>query len=128
MLPTSDAYQAAVQTSHVTTAKVNVIQNGKVVDELPIFDGEVTADATAANRRQCTISIADPTGKYTPEDAKSQLTPFGTQLQAFLGVRIPGVQLVEDYDNSPATWGQRTNQGMTVDPVTGNLVLAYGVS
>jgi hypothetical protein len=126
MLPTSDAYQTAVQTSHQSVALVNVIKDGKVVAILPVFDGEVTADRTAANLRQCTISIADPTGKYTPEDATSLL--FGTQLQLFLGVRIPGVQLVEDYDNSPATWAQRTNQGMTVDPATGNLVLAYGVS
>jgi hypothetical protein len=105
-------------------ALVNVIQHNKVVATLDVFDGEVTADRTAAQMRQCTISLADPDGTLTPEDATSLLTPFGTQLQLLRGVKLPGVLLVAN--EALAVWSQGTMSGAIVDPVTNNLILGYG--
>lgn len=127
MIGTSEEFKQAVQMSHEAISQVNIIRDGKVVLELIPYEGEVTADRTAAQMRQCTLQIADPTGELTPADASSLLTPFGTQFQVLKGVRLPRVDLVVDWAHDAASWTNGgDNNGTIADPSTGDLVLGYG--
>lgn len=126
MQPISLAFQNAVQGSHHSVCLVNVIQKGQVVLQLPIFDGMVTADRTSAQMRSFNASVGDPDGTLTPADMTGLLAPFGTMVQIFRGVRIFSIDAATRLDNSPATWGQGTNNGTATD-ASGALALAYGI-
>lgn len=126
MLGVSQAFQDAVRGSHTRFFQLNVIQDSKVVAELPgVFDGSVTADATAAQLRRFSASIADESGKYTPEDMHSLLAPFGTQVQPMMGVLVPNVTLINDLDDNARTWAEGEHNGTIVDPDTGELILGF---
>jgi hypothetical protein len=124
--PTSLAFQTAVMGSHHAVCVVRIIQKGQIVMDLPIFDGQVTADRTSAQMRSFTAQVGDPDGSLTPEDMTGLLAPFGTMAQIFRGVRIFDIDAVSRLDNSPSTWGQGTNNGTTTD-ASGALALAYGI-
>lgn len=126
MQPTSLAFQTAVQGSHHSVCVFRVLQKGQIVAELPIFDGQVTADRTSAQMRSFTAQLGDPDGQYTPADMTGLLAPFGTMCQIFRGVRISDVDAVSRLDSGPSTWGQGTNNGTTTD-ASGALALAYGI-
>lgn len=126
MQATSLAFQAAIQGSHQAVCQVNVLQKGQLVMQLPIFDGIVTADQTSAQMRSFTASVGDPTGTLTPKDMTSLLSPFGTMVQIFKGVRLFSIAAVTDLDNSAAAFNQGTNNGTVGDPSTGHLILAWG--
>jgi hypothetical protein len=126
MQPTSLAFQTAVQGSHHAVCQVNILQKGQIVMQLSIFDGTVTADRTSAQMRSFTASVGDPTGTLTPKDMTSVLSPFGTQVQIFKGVRIFAVAAVSRIDNSIVTWSQGTNNGTIADPTVGDLILGWG--
>jgi hypothetical protein len=104
---------------------VDIIQNGAVVMQLPIVDGSVTADRTAAQMRQFDATLGDPDGSLTPADMSAVLAPFGTRAQIWRGVRIVNVEAVQDIDNSAATFNQGTNNGTIGDPVSGALILGW---
>jgi hypothetical protein len=119
---TSDIFQQLVQTTHEAVCEVDIIQNGKVVLQLVGFDGQVTADRTAAQMRSCTVSIGDPTGSLTPVDMASTLAPFGTRMQVKRGVRIPGSQLISQLDTGAnGGFALGTNVGTVADATTGYL-------
>ena len=125
MQATSSAFQTAVQGSHQSVCLVNVIQNGKVVSTLDVYDGSVSADRTAAQQRRFTASVGDPDGELTPADISSMLAPFGTRLQLFRGIRLASVATVSRLDHTVATWSEGTNNGTIADPTTGDLILGY---
>jgi hypothetical protein len=125
MQPTSLDFQTTVQGSHQSVCRVDIIQNGSVVMQLPIVDGSVTADRTAAQMRQFDATLGDPDGSLTPADMSAVLAPFGTRAQIWRGVRIVDVQSVQDIDNSAATFSEGTNNGTVSDPTTGNLILGF---
>jgi hypothetical protein len=119
---TSDIFQQLVQTTHEAVCEVDIIQNGKVVLQLVGFDGQVTADRTAAQMRSATVSVADPDGTLTPVDMASALAPFGTRMQIKRGVRIPGSQLLSRLDTGAnGGFAQGTNVGTVADATTGYL-------
>jgi hypothetical protein len=49
----------------------------------------VSIDRTADVRRRCTITIVDDTGKYSPRSASDLLTPTGTEITVYRGVKYP---------------------------------------
>lgn len=126
MQPTSGAFQVAIQGSHQAVCQCNVLRGGKIVRTLPIVSGSTTADRTSAQMRSFSCTLGDPDGTLTPTDMASLLAPFGTQVELFRGVRLKSVTAVTDLDNDVSTWSQGTNNGTTVDPVTGDLILAWG--
>ena len=125
MQPTSLDFQTTVQGSHQAVCRVDIIQDGSVVMQLPIVDGSVTADITAAQMRQFDATLGDPDGSLTPADMSAVLAPFGTRAQIWRGVKIVNVAAVQDIDNSAATFSQGTNNGTIGDPVSGALILGW---
>lgn len=87
MQQVTDAFLAELQTSHVIYSYVDVVT--ATGDELQLIctGGSVTIDRTADTRRHATITCIDPTGVLTPTTAAAILTPFGTQVKPFRGVR-----------------------------------------
>jgi hypothetical protein len=107
--------------------RATVIDDGKIIDELPLHSGGVTADRTQAIMRSFEIEVADPDGTRTPTDMTSELAPFGNRIQLERGVRISDVEFQTVQYNAANPWTvSNTSTGvfnsMKVDG-SGNLTL-----
>lgn len=100
----SPEFDATIVDSHTAVAQCSVIQNGKVVDELAVHAGAVTADRTAAQMRTFEVVLSDPSGTLTPEGMTSELAPFGTRIQLYKGVRISNVQVQAQFFGTQNSW------------------------
>ncbi len=110
MYPISDRFATALRTSYVAATTVQVWFDGNYVQTLPVKDGSVSIDRTAAVRRQCQVSIGDPS--FVPLYANSALAPYGAELKLFTGIKfldgsdeqIPlGVFRIQDVEWDEAT-------------------------
>jgi hypothetical protein len=124
MIPTTREFRGAAQTDHIVISRVDVIRNGKVVDNLDgtLYDGTVRWDATAAQTSSIALSVADPDGK-APAGLGSELGPFGTWVQAWRGIRIPLVTIVTSFSNNQGNWAPGIHNGTQAN-VSGALTLA----
>lgn len=111
MRGTSNKFQQAVVTSHEVISRVDVIQNGQIVQQLAVHDGSVTADRTAAQMRTFDVSVSDPTGTLTPQGMASLLAPFGTRLQIWRGIRLQDVSNLVQLSNTQSSWQVSTPSG-----------------
>ena len=95
MRPASAAFAAAVAGSHRMVTKVDVLFNREVVAEwLPVVDGTVTFDASAARLASLNVTVADPV--RLPINPGDVLGPFGAELAVSRGVMIGDtVELVQ---------------------------------
>lgn len=84
----SAKFLAEVRKSHNIVSYVDVIGPNGDTFRLDATDGSVSVDRTADIRRRCTVTCADRTGTVTPTSADSILTPFGTKLKLYRGVRF----------------------------------------
>lgn len=100
----SAEFAAAVRKSHTAVSRVDVIQDGKVVRQLAVHAGSVTADRAAAQMRSFDVEVADPAGELTPEGMTSLLAPFGTRLQLWRGVRLEDVETHTARHDSVESW------------------------
>lgn len=120
----SDRFAQAVRKSHVAVSRVDVIQDGKVVAQLPVHAGSVTADRTQAQMRSFEVEVSDPDRTRTPDDMTSLLAP-GTRLQLWRGVRLDDVdtrvQVAPSWAVSNASTG--VLNGVVASPIDGALVL-----
>lgn len=128
MRGSSKTFQTTVvRTGQTAICRVDVIRDGRVVAQLTIHRGSVTADRTAAQMRNFEVEVSDPDGVLTPEDMASLLAPFGTRLQLWRGLRLQDVTTLVFYANSAPAWQVTTPQGqmngVVGDPVTGELRL-----
>lgn len=123
----SNAFKAAVVTSHTAVCRCDVLRDGRVIQQLAVHDGTVTADRTAAQLRNFNVSVSDPTGTLTPQGMQSLLTPFGTYLQLWKGVRLQNVQTLVALYGTQASWTTVSSFGAMVgvvgDPSSGALRL-----
>ncbi|MEU6674752.1 DUF5047 domain-containing protein [Streptomyces sp. NPDC046925] len=78
---------AEIRGSHQIYSYVDVISPTQERMRLPAIGGEVSCDRTAAVRRTCKASCVDPSGLLTPSGPGSLLTPYGTELRPYRGVR-----------------------------------------
>lgn len=93
-----------MQTALATTAYKQAVQNGAQMvitaqaisatgakgPMLPITDGTVTYDFTAATRRTCQLAISDPLRTLVPELATDVIAPYGQRIRVYMGpVGIP---------------------------------------
>jgi hypothetical protein len=83
----TDEFLAEVRKSHHVISYVDVISPTGEVQRLPATGGGVTEDATAEVRRRCAITCVDNTGELTPQGAEDLLTPYGTEIRPYRGVR-----------------------------------------
>lgn len=126
MIGVTPEFKFWAQTDHTAIAYCNVIKDGKVVAVLDddLYDGTVTLDNTSANLRTATVSLADPTGIYSPQTLTSLTAPFDTWIQPFRGVRKPKVTRVISLSNNQGTWTPGAHVGTKADATTGALTLA----
>lgn len=127
MLGTSPEYDVLIKTSgqdHV--CKIDVVREDKVQITLLITTGTVTEDRNNRYRSRITCTVAgwDPrTGiELTPKSIRDLLAPFGAELWAYAGLRIPiEFELVFLAEEAP-DWAAGTNFGTTTN-VDGHLVM-----
>lgn len=105
-------FDATASKPHRAVSRCDVIQDGKVVNQLAIHAGSVTADRTAAQMRSFQVEVSDPDGTLTPEGMTSQIAPFGTRVQIWRGVRIENTQTVTGFYNAANPWTPRTPTGV----------------
>lgn len=125
MRGSTKTFQSSVVSNHMAICRVDVIRDGRIVQQLAVHKGQVTADKTAAQMRNFDVEVSDPNGTLTPEGMASLLAPFGTRLQLWRGIRFENVTTVRFYANSPAAWQAVTPQGQmngtVADQATGEL-------
>jgi hypothetical protein len=112
--------KTVVRSGQTAICRVDVIRDGRVVAQLTIHRGSVTADRTAAQMRTFEVEVSDPDGVLTPEDMASLLAPFGTRLQLWRGLRLQDVTTLVFYANSAPAWQVTTSQGQ-MNGVVGDL-------
>lgn len=78
---------AEIRRSHQVCSYIDVTSPTGQTVRLSATDGSVAVDRTAAVRRTCTATCIDPLGLLTPGDTSSLLTPYGTELRPYRGVR-----------------------------------------
>lgn len=83
----TDRLLTEIRRSHEVYSFIDVISPTQETLRLPATGGEVTCDRTAEIRRACRATCIDPTGLLTPSSADSLLTPYGTILLPYRGVR-----------------------------------------
>lgn len=101
-----------VKASHTAVCRVDVIQNDKIVRQLDVHSGSMTADRTAAQLRSFQIKVSDPDKGLTPASMASLLAPFGTRLQLWRGVQLTDVTLVATFHNTQPSWVSTTPTGV----------------
>lgn len=76
-----------MRSSHQAVSVVDVLEQGHVIeDSIPVSDGSVTLDRTAAIRGRTTLTIPD----MVPSAATSLLAPYGNELAVKRGIEFSG--------------------------------------
>lgn len=91
----TDRFYRAIRKSHQIISWIDVISPDQEILRLPAVEGQVDADRTAAVRRKLSCQCIDATGTITPRTEGELLTPYGTELRAYRGVR---------YSDDPDDW------------------------
>jgi hypothetical protein len=76
-----------IRRSHTVVSYVDVIAPNQEIKRLVATDGEVTVDRTAQFRRGARVNCIDPFGIFIPDENNGILTPFGTEIRPYRGVR-----------------------------------------
>lgn len=83
----TDRFYRELRRSHTVVTYINVIAPDLESVRLKVVDGEVACDRTAQVRRSITVQAVDPEGELTPRAVGEILTPYGTEIRPFRGVR-----------------------------------------
>lgn len=86
----TDDFYAEIRKSHTAVSYVIILTPEGEPIRLPLTDGWVDVDRTAAIRRHLTATAVDPYGRLTPRETGEILTPYGTEMLAYRGVRYTG--------------------------------------
>lgn len=78
-----------IRRSHTVYAYVDIQGPNQEPQRLIAIGGEVNVDRTATVRRSGKIDCIDPLGVYVPQGDYGLLTPYGTELRPYRGVRYP---------------------------------------
>lgn len=83
----SDRFLNEIRGSHTVLSYVDVIAPNQESRRLRVVDGEVSVDRSAAVRRGCRLECVDPLRELVPQGDAGILTPFGTEVRPYRGVR-----------------------------------------
>jgi hypothetical protein len=83
----TDRLLTEIRGSHQVYSYIDVISPTQETFRLPATGGEITVDRTAEIRRALRGTCIDPTGLLVPVSQDSVLTPYGTILKPYRGVR-----------------------------------------
>ncbi|GHG09673.1 DUF5047 domain-containing protein [Streptomyces hydrogenans] len=95
----SDRFYRSIRESHQIISWIDAITPDQEVIRLPAIDGQVDVDRSAAVRRKLSCQCIDPTGLLTPRANGEVLTPYGTELRAYRGVRYSSAE--DDWEVCP---------------------------
>lgn len=84
---TTARFAKEISGSHEVYAYVDVVSTAGETVRLTATDGSVNVDRTAQFRRTATIACIDPTGTLLPSRGGDLLTPFGTEVRPYRGVK-----------------------------------------
>lgn len=93
----TDEFYYRIRRSHEVISYVEMIAPDQEARTLKVLDGEVSCDRTAQVRRSLNCRVVDPTGEITPRSTGEVLTPYGTELRAYRGIR---------WQNNDGTWSE----------------------
>lgn len=77
-----------IRGNHTVVSYIDLITATQQKFRVRALSGDVSVDSSAAIRRSFSFSCIDPTGEITPTEAGSSLTPFGTEVRPYRGVRF----------------------------------------
>ena len=83
----SDRFLNEIRGSHTVISYVDVIAPNQEVKRLRVVEGEVSVDRSASVRRGCRLECIDPLRELVPDGDQGILTPFGTEVRPYRGVR-----------------------------------------
>jgi hypothetical protein len=86
MYEVSDRFLQAVAASHEVVSRVEVWRDDVYVQDLAVTGGTVTVDESSKVRR--TLSLRSSDIDLDPRTAEDLLSPFGTDLRVYTGVRF----------------------------------------
>lgn len=87
MRPVTDVFLAEVRRSHTVVSEVWLhAADGSDPVAVPVTDGSVSLDVTAAVRGRCDIQVEH--AEWIPRDVSDGLSPFGAELEIRRGVRF----------------------------------------
>lgn len=87
MARATDRFLAEIRRSHTVHSYVDVVAPNQEAVRLPAIEGGVSVDRTGEVRRSCSITCVDPLGELVPRGTASPLTPYGTELYPYRGVK-----------------------------------------
>lgn len=97
-------FDDTVRRPHTAVSRCDLITDGKVIRQLEVHAGAVTADRTAAQMRSFSIDVLDRDGTLLPTGMGSDLAPFGARVQLYRGVRIASVAVVSILGDTRNPW------------------------
>lgn len=83
----SARFLAEIRKSHTVYSYVDITSTNQQQFRLPVTSGDVQVDRTADVRRRCSVTCIDPSGDLVPQNAQSILTPYGTEIRPYRGVK-----------------------------------------
>lgn len=84
------AFDEAVRTSHRIAVQATVTDSTGTETTVPVIDGTVTLDQTAAIRGRCDVTLVDDgTLGLVPTASSSLLAPYGNELRLARGITYP---------------------------------------
>lgn len=83
----TDEFYERIRASHSVVSYVDMIAPDQEARRLLAIEGEVACDRTAQVRRSLNCRLVDPTGEITPRSTGEVLTPYGTELRAYRGIK-----------------------------------------
>lgn len=89
MYPTSDAYKAAIRSTHVAVSTAEVWAGSLKLLDLDISGGSVAVSANSSVRRSCTVTLSTSRGSaLVPDTGFDAITPFGNELRLYRGIQF----------------------------------------
>lgn len=87
MARATERFLNEIRLSHTVYSYVDVISPNQETKRLVAVGGEVNVDRTGTVRRAGRIECIDPLGIFVPDENSGILTPFGTEVRPYRGVR-----------------------------------------
>lgn len=87
MTTQTDEFYKRLRLSHEVVSYVEMIAPDQEAVPLTALEGDVAVDRSAQVRRSLNCRVIDPTGTITPRETGEVLTPYGTLLRAYRGIK-----------------------------------------
>lgn len=90
MFASSERFASSVIVSHDVSVKCEIMDKTSrfVLSTLDVVGGNVSVDATRKTRRQCSLTLEDPTGILVPDEIDDMLQPYsGHHVRLWRGIR-----------------------------------------